>query len=214
MSASRSHLENARKPRGEEGRALLDVMNAGTHEKLAAWALPRLALPRGARVLDVGCGGGANLRRLLERCPGAHATGVDYSPVSVAASRETMAEEIARGACEVVEGDVSALPFADGAFDAATAFETVYFWPDLDAGLAEIARVLAPGAQLLVVNETDGSNLDPARWGDAGDVRDLLRVYSPAELEQALARAGFADVSIEVNPETRWLSALARVRKA
>lgn len=206
---TRSHIKNARRPQGEEGRQLLEAMNAGTHERLAGWALPFLTIPEGARMLDVGCGGGANLARLRALCPTGHVTGIDYSPVSVAASRDTNAAAIAAGICDVCEGNVSSLPFEDHSFDVATAFETIYFWPDLLAGLKEVARVLAPQGRIFIVNETDGSNMDPERWGEAGDVSDLMRVYSTIDIVRALEQAGFADPSIEHNPETGWICALA-----
>lgn len=51
--------------------------------------------------------------------------------------------------------DVGALPYGDGAFDLVTAFETVYFWPDLEKAFQEILRTLKPGGRFLLVCETD-----------------------------------------------------------
>lgn len=48
---------------------------------------------------------------------------------------------------------VAALPFKDNAYDMATAFETVYFWPDIEKSFAEVRRILKPGATFLIVNE-------------------------------------------------------------
>jgi hypothetical protein len=52
------------------------------------------------------------------------------------------------GRCRVLRGDVSSLPFADGSFALATAFETVYFWPGLGKCFAEVAA----GADALTVH--------------------------------------------------------------
>ena len=56
------------------------------------------------QALDIGCGGGAALKRMSEKIPKGHLTGVDYSPVSVELSRETNAQDIQNGKMEVLEG--------------------------------------------------------------------------------------------------------------
>ncbi|WP_443626684.1 class I SAM-dependent methyltransferase, partial [Catenibacterium sp.] len=65
-------------------------------------------------------------------------TGMDYSEVSVAESQKLNAYAIKQGKCSVVQGDVSAIPFPDAAFDYVSAFETVYFWPGLAKCFTEI----------------------------------------------------------------------------
>jgi ubiquinone/menaquinone biosynthesis C-methylase UbiE len=57
-----------------------------------------------------------------------------------------------------MHGTVSSLPFADNMFDFVTAFETYYFWPNLNDDLKEIKRVLKPGGTLLIVNEVYKDN--------------------------------------------------------
>ena len=47
---------------------MVSVMNIG-HRALTAWGMTFLELPDNARVLDCGCGGGANIRELLKKCP-------------------------------------------------------------------------------------------------------------------------------------------------
>ena len=61
-------------------------------------------------ILDCGCGGGRNIAALLERFPEASATGLDYSDVSVEKTRQVNKAAIESGRCNVVQGDVSALP--------------------------------------------------------------------------------------------------------
>jgi len=208
--ATREHYANARKPEGGYGRDLLGAMNAGTHARLAAWALPQIAIAADAHVLDIGCGGGANLARLAALAPQGHVTGIDHSPVSVETSRATNAEAIAVGTCDVQEGDVAALPFDDASFDVITAFETVYFWPDLAASFAEVRRVLAADGTFAIVNEAAGFATADERWGDVEAASDLLTVYSADELCAILAQVGFGNVQPTVDPDTNWLLILAR----
>ena len=123
-------FENTRKPQGFGGKLMTKMMNSG-HAKLSQWGFSNISTKSDAEVLDVGCGGGANIAVWLDRCKNGHVTGLDYSEVSVAESQKLNAIAIKQGKCNVVQGDVSAIPFSDATFDYVSAFETVYFWPGL-----------------------------------------------------------------------------------
>ncbi|MDO4314345.1 MAG: methyltransferase domain-containing protein [Oscillospiraceae bacterium] len=183
-------LQNTRKPQGFWGRMMLFGMNNG-HKPLSDWAMPHLPLAEDAHVLDVGCGGGANLAVLLKRCPKGRADGLDHSAESVAASRKKNARELGRR-CAVTQGDVGALPYGNSTYDAVTAFETVYFWPDLPRAFSEILRVLKPGGRFLLACE----------MGDASDTTWTSRingmtVYTGEDLKARLEAAGFINVKLE-----------------
>ena len=63
-----SFFENTRKPVGLGGKLMVAMMNLG-HGPVARWGLRFLRLAPNAKVLDCGCGGGANIKRLLKKCP-------------------------------------------------------------------------------------------------------------------------------------------------
>ena len=108
-----------------------------------------------ARVLDCGCGGGANMKRLLKKCPQGIVKGIDYSPVSVEKSKKAQrGRHSRRDAAPCWQGSVADMIFASDWFDAVTAFETVYFWPDLPQCFREVYRVLKPGGTFLICNES------------------------------------------------------------
>ena len=165
----------------------------------------RSALPD-AKILDCGCGGGANLHALLKRCPKGTAVGLDYSTVSVAASRKKNRAAIAAGRCRVEQGDVSTLPFEDEKFDLATAFETVYFWPDLLQSFREVRRVLKPGGTFLICNECGGDSAKDEKW--TKKIQGMT-IYKDTELQSFLRQTGFRDVEIHKN-EKGWLCVTAR----
>jgi len=100
-----------------------------------------LAPGRGWRWLDVGCGNGAFTELLVERCAPASVHGVDPAAGQIAYARSRPA---ARSA-EFSLGDAMALPFADDSFDAAVMPLVLFFVPDPPKGVAEMARVVAPG---------------------------------------------------------------------
>jgi SAM-dependent methyltransferase len=181
------------KPEGADGFKMLERMNGGHHEELALWGLSFLPIGEADRVLDIGCGGGANIARLLARVPRGSAVGVDYSPVSVQATREHNAAAVEAGRCEVLEGNASALPLPDASFDVATAFETVYYW-DLPTAFAEVKRVLKPGGRFMVCNEADGSDADSREYER---LIPGMFVYTPEEIAGALSAAGFHVVGIK-----------------
>lgn len=196
----RKLLQNTRKPQGFLGRMMLFGMNTG-HKPLANWAMPYLPLKADDHVLDVGCGGGANIAVLLKRCPEGEVDGLDYSPESVAASKKKNAAALGKR-CTVLQGDVGNLPYADGSYDAVTAFETIYFWPDLPRAFSEILRVLKPGGKFLLVCE----------MGDPSDTTwtsriDGMTIYAGEDLKICLEAAGFVNIKLE--KKTTWFCLLA-----
>lgn len=132
-----SFFENTRKPAGFGGKLMVVMMNL-SHSPVARWGLRFLELAPDDKVLDCGCGGGANIRRLLKKCPQGIVKGIDYSLVSVEKTKKVNETAIADGRCAVLQGSVADMMFADNWFDAVTAFETVYFWPDLPRCFREV----------------------------------------------------------------------------
>jgi SAM-dependent methyltransferase len=127
------------------------------------------------RILDVGCGTGANLQMLAEF--GA-AEGVDVSPEALEFCR-------ARGLAKVKQGAAENLPFADASFDLVTGLDVVEHLDDDIAGLREMQRVLRPGGRAVL--------FVPAfmfLWGVQDDISNHRRRYTLPELKQRLKEAG------------------------
>ena len=122
-----------------------------------------LDLPRGVRLLEVGCGRGVALPPLARLCSPSRLVGLDLDGELLREARATIARE--RIAAELVLGDVRHLPFDDESFDVVVDFGTCYHVAQPERALAEIARVLAPGG--LFVHETPMAQLlaHPIRAG-------------------------------------------------
>lgn len=191
------YLQNTRKPEGFMGKLLLRGMNMG-HAAFSAWAMQFLQCGDGAHVLDIGCGGGANIAKMLRELPRSTVDGIDYSEESVALSQRKNAAYLGKRST-ITWGNVEALPYADGVLDAVTAFETVYFWPDLPAAFREVLRALKPGGVFLIGCEMDDPN--DTTW--TGRIADM-KIYSGMQLKEVLGEAGFSSVEIHTAKKT-WL---------
>ena len=193
MGLLRKFFSNTGKPEGTMGKIVVAMMNRG-HAGIAEWGFSHLDLQGNEQVLDCGCGGGANIAVFLRMVDEGHVTGLDYSDVSVEKAREVNREAVAAGRCAIVQGNVLELPFERDRFDVVTAFETVYFWPEIARCFTEIHRVLKAGGVFMITNETSGKKKSHEKWMK---IVDGMSVYTGEELEALLTGAGFARVEID-----------------
>ena len=200
-----SFFENTRKPQGFGGKIMVAMMNSG-HGAMADWGLEHITFPADAAVLDAGCGGGANVKKLLEKCPQGCVKGIDYSEVSVEKSRKVNAKAIKGGRCEVLQASVAQLPFPENTFDLVTAFETIYFWPGLVDCFREVYRVTKPGGTFFICNESNGETKKDDKW-----VEKIggMTIYNAAQILTAMNQAGFTDAKAYKNGKG-WICVTAR----
>jgi SAM-dependent methyltransferase len=128
------------------------------------------------RILDVGCGTGANLILLSQF---GDAEGVDVSQDALRFCRE-------RGLVNVRQGSGEQLPYADGDFDLVTALDVVEHMDDDVGGLREMRRVLRPNGRVLIIVPTF-----MFLWGLQDEVSHHRRRYRLPELRRVLEEAGF-----------------------
>jgi ubiquinone/menaquinone biosynthesis C-methylase UbiE len=125
-------------------RAPLRPLHDRAHEGVLALASEWRLQPR--RILDIGCGTGRLLATLAVHNQSAALVGVDLSSGMLAAAR------LNPGCARIAFCRAAAehLPFADAAFDLVTATVSFRHWHDQAAGVREAARVMAPGAALVI----------------------------------------------------------------
>lgn len=128
------------------------------------------------RILDVGCGTGANLEMLSKY---GEAEGVDVSPDALTFCRN-------RGLKQVKLGQAEKLPYEDASFELATGLDVIEHLDDDLEGLSEMYRVLRPGGYALI--------FVPAfmfLWGVQDDISNHRRRYTLPQISESLRRAGF-----------------------
>lgn len=91
---------------------LLSAMNLW-NTPLSLWGLSAVSLPEDAEILDIGCGGGKNLRRLLEKAPKGHVSGIDSSFRAVDFSSVSMKRPFGRGTSPCMRGQRMCFPLTE-----------------------------------------------------------------------------------------------------
>ena len=124
----------------------------------------------------------------------------------MAKSSKVNAKAIAEGRCKVQEASVVKLPFGESTFDLVTAFETIYFWPDIEHCFGEVKRALKPGGQFVIVNESDGSGPMDDKWES---LIEGMHTYKPEEIRLHLSNAGFMCINIRKDAAKHWLMVTA-----
>jgi SAM-dependent methyltransferase len=152
------------------------ILESFVERIVADLSLEGRAERRPPRILDVGCGTGANLEMLAQF---GETEGVDVSEDALAFCR-------ARGLHQVKLGAAEELPYADASFDLVTALDVVEHLDNDLGGLGEMRRVLAPGGRALL--------FVPAfmwLWGVQDDVSHHRRRYTLPQLTGRVRAAGF-----------------------
>jgi SAM-dependent methyltransferase len=136
--------------------------------------VPWLAVERGQRWLDVGCGTGIVTRAILELAAPSEVVGIDRSEGFLAYARARTPDAGARFGA----GDARALPFEAGTHDAAVCGLVLNFLPDPGQGLAEMARVTRPGGTVAAYV-----------WDYAGQMQLIRHCWDAAVALDPAARA-------------------------
>ena len=188
MGLFKSFFSQCARPEGFLGRVMLRFMNFG-HAPLTNWGLGLVEIHDGWTMLDIGCGGGATLKRLLKRSKDAQVYGIDISEESVAKAKKVNAKVLDKQVF-VTEGSAEKLPYEDNKFNLVTAVETVYFWPNLPNCLEEVKRVLKKGGKFAIMVEVLEKD---SVWTS---VVEGMTAYSPEQLKEMLDGAGFVKTEL------------------
>ncbi len=160
--------------------------------------------PAGSRVLEAGCGIGAQTITLAEKSPGALITSIDLSEPSLVQAEARVKASGGRNVT-FLQADIYALPFADGTFDHIFVCFVLEHLPDPVPALTCLRRVLKPGGTITVIEGDHGSAyFSPDSEAARKAISCLVALQQEKggnaligrELYPLLSRAGFQDVTV------------------
>lgn len=184
------------RPTGPFARVMALLMNRH-NANMNAFAVQQLELAPSDHVLEIGFGGGATLPSLITGA--SFVAGIDPSTEMVKLAKNRFVAAVTAGRAEFREGKVEKIPFGAGSFRKVCTVNTVYFWKSLDAGFAEIYRVLGRGGRLVV------GFLPKERMDRLGYPADIFTSRTTDHVVASLRLCGFTQVRIErPQPTTHW----------
>lgn len=136
-------------PRGTSGKLAGRLMARGNAPAQAEVAEFMQVRP-GDRILEVGYGPGRLLRRLLDTTEATLVAGVDPSEVMFVQAQRATCAFLGSGRLDLRVGEAAHLPYPAGSFEVTVSVNSVAVWPDVEAGLREMRRVLVEGGTALV----------------------------------------------------------------
>jgi ubiquinone/menaquinone biosynthesis C-methylase UbiE len=146
----------------DQAKTLADLLHAGTQYE------------PGERVLEVGCGVGAQTVQLVTGSPGIELTSVDISEESLAQAKARVAAEAPQATVEWHHGDLLDLPFEDGSFDHLFICFVLEHLPEPEQALKTLQRLIRPGGSITLIEGDHGSAFFHPRSADAQVLIDCL----------------------------------------
>jgi ubiquinone/menaquinone biosynthesis C-methylase UbiE len=171
------------------------------HQPETHWTISLLDLNRQDTVLELGCGAGYALNKILKTEQVRHVTGVDLSPAVLKLANRRNRREIQSGRAELVNSSVDSLPLENECFHKIFSIHSLYFWEDLQGAVNEMHRVLIPGGMtiLTICNGKDGE-----AWPS---IEELIE----RQLIPVMTRTGFHHIEMLRGPDSRGYHTVAIV---
>ena len=213
---SRTHSESLRQEFNrwaEEGRG--EGMEQD-HLPIALPVLDRMRLAPEDNVLDLGCGAGWLARLIAEQLPEGRVVGIDVSDEMIRRARRNNS---GLENTMFVVGEAEEIPWDANFFTRVISIEAAYYWPNPQAALREIYRVLREGGSAWLLINYYRDNAHAHQWRDA--LKVPVHLLSSAEWAKLFVEAGFSEVKHERIPdptpvpekyEGRWFRDAAQLR--
>lgn len=178
--------KQAANPEGLIGGIITKIWS-GYFNNLNKWSLTLIDIGDYDTILDIGFGGGSNMKNMALENTDCTIYGVDISEESLKTATELNRQQVNDGKVILSLGDAADLPFKDDFFDLLTASQTHIYWEELQKGLSECYRVLVQDGKFLITCEIDKIEYHLSEYRNADDFEALLYMI------------GFSDVKISNN---------------
>lgn len=180
----------SRQPSGFFGRLLMGRYLDRANARINQLVFDTLSTGPQEHALEIGFGGADLLLRIAANLETGRIDGVDLSPEMVTRADRRAKKLGLSHKTGFHQGSIDKLPFGDASFDCACSVHTIYFWADLDRGIAELARVVKPGGRLLL-GFSSASALREEGWVERG-----FSAYSNEQIGDACRAHGFSSVRL------------------
>jgi ubiquinone/menaquinone biosynthesis C-methylase UbiE len=178
------------------------IMSIENRERID-WAIDLLDVKPEDRVLEIGFGPGLAIKRLSAHASRGFVAGVDVSDVMLRQAQNRNRDAMRVGRVELRQGTVEHLPYTDKRFDKALAINSLHHWPDQQAGLTELYRVLKSDGILAIVEQP------PSKMTLQNEIEARGR-----EIQALLSYANFDASDISYSRLQRGLSLFIRAKKS
>ena len=195
-------------PTGVSGRRVAASMNKG-HWNLTTWGLKHVSIKPDFIILDVGCGGGKTISRLIRHAVQGKVYGIDHSADMVEYSKQVNKKLIATKRVEIMQGSAEKTGFKEDFFDLVTAIETYYFWPNLAETFLEVKRILKNGGYLLIISEMIKDGVYEVENAEI-IAKTQVHLVPLDEMERMLYSVGFSSVKVYRKRKSDWNAILAQ----
>jgi ubiquinone/menaquinone biosynthesis C-methylase UbiE len=182
MSLLHYFIRQSIKPEGNTGKIMLKIMN-NAHKKLFETGMEKLNIHENYKILELGFGGGMALKLLSRRYRAIELFGVDFSDESVKIASRNNKEDVENGKIKLFKADIGEMPFGDSFFDAIMAFQTHYYWEEMENKVEEIYRVLKDKGQFIMVAEKYKINYHMKQYKTESEMKNLFKNVGFEQME-------------------------------
>ena len=174
-------ITQSAEPKGFIGSVMTKIWSS-YFQDLSKWSFTHVDLDKHNTILDVGFGGGANIKYIKEHNAASMVYGVDISKEAIKTATEVNRKYVDAGEVILTLGDVADLQYEDKFFDFIVATQTHIYWDDLEKGLSECHRVLKENGILLITSEIDKIEYHLTEYINSDDFVSLLHVIGYKEV--------------------------------
>ncbi|MBU4565714.1 MAG: class I SAM-dependent methyltransferase [Desulfarculus sp.] len=191
MNYSTYFSKQARKPTGIFGRFRMSRIFEKGNAELNALVFKTVSVEDNDHALEIGSGTGTLIKDIADTISKGLIEGIDFSKPMVSIARKKNKKHINGGKVKIHLGDFDQVVFDPNSFDKIFTVNTVYFWKNPDATIAEIHRILKPGGKL-VIGFHDKSEMKKMPLN-----KDVFKYYSTHDFQELLLNHGGLD-NIEI----------------
>ncbi len=171
---------------------LMNLMQTKGHVSVFEQYIPGTV----SNLLDIGCGGGAVLKRLIKKEKVIHGFGLDHSMEMIQLASQNNRKLIKKKSIEFIQGSVDCLDYPTNYFDVVSALETIQFWPNISQSIKQINLVLQENGRFLIVN----------RYPKVGSPwYDKMQLKSTKDYCDILEKNGFVVNLVDVEWRPGWI---------